>query len=188
MSTEAKRLSTPLSDDDVETLRSGDLVLITGTLYTARDAAHARLVALLKEGKELPFDPRGQIIYFVGPTPAPPGRPIGSAGPTTSGRMDAYSPAMIEAGMKGMVGKGKRGKEVLDAMKLHKAVYFGATGGAGALIARTIKAAEIVAYEDLGPEAIRKLTVVDFPAVVVNDCHGGDLYEEGRKKYARPLE
>lgn len=188
MSTEPKRLSTPLSNADVEALRSGDLVLITGTLYTARDAAHARLVALLGEGKALPFDPRGQIIYFVGPTPAPPGRPIGSAGPTTSGRMDAYSPAMIAAGVKGMVGKGKRGKEVLDAMKEHKAVYFGATGGAGALIARTIKAAEIVAYEDLGPEAIRKLTVVDFPAVVVNDCHGGDLYEEGRRKYARPLE
>lgn len=183
---EPKRLTTPLTDADVEALKSGDLVLITGNLYTARDAAHARLVALLDEGKPLPFDPKGQIIYFVGPTPAPPGRPIGSAGPTTSGRMDAYSPKMIRAGMKGMIGKGKRGKEVTDEMKKEKAVYFGATGGAGALIARTIKAAEIVAYEDLGPEAIRKLTVVDFPAVVVNDCHGGDLYEEGRKKYARP--
>lgn len=179
------RLTTPLTDEDVEKLKAGDLVLITGTVYTARDAAHARLVALLDEGKELPFDPKGQVVYFVGPTPAPPGKPIGSAGPTTSGRMDLYSPRMLSVGMKGMIGKGKRSQEVLDAMKTYKGVYFGATGGAGALIARTIKAAEIVAYEDLGPEAIRKLTVEDFPAVVVNDCHGGDLYEDGRKKYAR---
>lgn len=182
---EPKRLTTPLTDADVEELKSGDLVLITGTVYTARDAAHARLVALLKEGKELPFDVKGAVIYFVGPTPAPPGKPIGSAGPTTSGRMDAYSPTLLAVGLKGMIGKGKRSDEVKEALRKHKAVYFGATGGAGALLARTIKAAEIVAYEDLGPEAIRRLTVEDFPAVVVNDCHGGDLYEEGRKKYAR---
>lgn len=182
---EPKRLTTPLTDADVEGLKSGDLVLISGTVYTARDAAHARLVALLKERKELPFDVKGAVIYFVGPTPAPPGKPIGSAGPTTSGRMDAYSPTLLSVGLKGMIGKGKRSDEVKEALRKHKAVYFGATGGAGALLARTIKAAEIVAYEDLGPEAIRRLTVVDFPAVVVNDCHGGDLYEEGRKKYAR---
>lgn len=182
---EPKRLKTPLSDTDVESLKAGDLVLITGEVYTARDAAHARLVDLVKEGKDLPFDIKGQTIYFVGPTPAPPGKPIGSAGPTTSYRMDTYSPTLIGLGLKGMIGKGKRSPEVLAAMKKHKAVYFGATGGAGALIARTIKAAEIIAYEDLGPEAIRKLTVEDFPAVVINDCHGGDLYEEGRKKYAR---
>jgi len=181
------RLTPPLTDAQAEKLKSGDIVLITGTLYTARDAAHARLTALIKEGKELPFDPAGQIIYFVGPTPPPPGKPIGSAGPTTSGRMDAYSPMLLARGLKGMIGKGKRSPEVLEAIRKHKAVYFGATGGAGALIARTIKAAEIVAYEDLGPEAIRKLTVEDFPAVVINDCHGGDLYEEGRKKFARPL-
>lgn len=182
---ETIHLKTPLTDADVENLKSGDLVLITGEIYTARDAAHARLVDLIKEGKPLPFDPTGQIIYFVGPTPAPPGKPIGSAGPTTSYRMDSYSPILIAQGLKGMIGKGKRGPEVLEAMKKHKAVYFGATGGAGALIARTIKAAEIIAYEDLGPEAIRKLTVEDFPAVVINDCHGGDLYEEGKKLYRR---
>ncbi len=182
---EPVRLTTPLTDADVEKLKAGDLVHITGVVYTARDAAHARLVELIKDGKELPFDPRGQIIYFVGPTPAPPGKPIGSAGPTTSYRMDSYSPALIAIGLKGMIGKGRRSKEVVNAMMEHKAVYFGATGGAGALIARTIKSAEVVAYDDLGPEAIRRLTVEDFPAVVINDCHGGDLYEEGRKKYAR---
>ncbi len=185
MSTPIK-LTTPLTDADVEKLKIGDLVLISGVIYTARDAAHARLVELVKEGKELPFDPKGQVIYFVGPTPPPPGKPIGSAGPTTSYRMDPYSPTMVAEGVKGMIGKGKRSDEVKEALKKHKAVYFGATGGAGALIARTIKTAEVVAYEDLGPEAVRKLTVEDFPAVVVNDCHGGDLYEEGKKKYARP--
>jgi fumarate hydratase subunit beta len=178
------RLTTPITDEDVEKLKIGDRVLISGTIYTARDAAHARLVALLDEGKALPFDPKGQIIYFVGPTPPPPGRVIGSAGPTTSYRMDSYSPRLIAEGLKGMIGKGKRDDEVIAAMKKHKAVYFGATGGAGALIARRIKGAEVIAYEDLGPEAIRKLTVSDFPAVVVNDSRGGDLYKEGRRKFA----
>ncbi len=179
------RLRAPLSDADVLGLKAGDQVLISGDLYTARDAAHARLAELLRQGKPLPFDLKGQIVYFVGPTPAPPGRPIGSAGPTTSYRMDPYSPLLIEHGLKGMVGKGKRAVEVTDALKRHKAVYLAAVGGAGALIAQRIRAAEIVAYEDLGPEAIRRLTVEDFPAVVVNDCHGGDEYADGRKKYQR---
>jgi fumarate hydratase subunit beta len=178
------RVTTPLTDSVVENLRSGDRVLLSGVIFTARDAAHARLVELVKEGKSLPFDPRGQVIYFVGPTPAPPGKPIGSAGPTTSYRMDPYSPTLIGLGLKGMIGKGKRSPEVLDALKTHKAVYFGATGGAGALISRCIESSEVIAYEDLGPEAIRRLVVRDFPLVVVNDCHGGDLYVEGRKRFA----
>jgi fumarate hydratase subunit beta len=185
---EPVRLTTPLSDADVENLTAGDLVLITGTVYTARDAAHARLVELIEKGGQLPFDPAGQVIYFVGPTPAPPGKPIGSAGPTTSYRMDPYSPTMIEQGLKGMIGKGKRSDEVKAAMQKHKAVYFGATGGAGALISGTIKSAQVIAYDDLGPEAIRKLEVENFPAVVVNDCKGGDLYAQGRERYARPEE
>lgn len=179
------RLRAPLTDADVKGLRAGDQVLLSGDLYTARDAAHARLADLIRQGQPLPFDLRGQIVYFVGPTPAPPGRPIGSAGPTTSYRMDPYSPLLIEHGLKGMVGKGKRSAEVTEALKKHKAVYLAAVGGAGALIAQRIRAAEIVAYEDLGPEAIRRLTVEDFPAVVVNDCHGGDVYAEGRKKYQK---
>lgn len=179
------RLTTPLSDSDIEQLAAGDQVLLTGTVYTARDAAHARLVDLVREGKPLPFDPQGQVIYFVGPTPPPPGRPIGSAGPTTSYRMDPYSPVLIARGLKGMIGKGKRAAEVVEAMKEHKAVYFGATGGAAALIARRITSAEVVAYEDLGPEAVRRLTVEDFPATVIIDCRGNDAYVEGRKKYQR---
>ncbi|MDW7710931.1 MAG: Fe-S-containing hydro-lyase [Deferrisomatales bacterium] len=179
------RLTTPLTDADVEALSAGDPVLLSGAVYTARDAAHARLVELVRDGKPLPFDVRGQVIYFVGPTPAPPGRPIGSAGPTTSYRMDPYSPVLIGLGLKGMIGKGKRAAEVVEAMKRHKAVYFGATGGAAALIAKRIVTSEIVAYEDLGPEAIRRLEVVDFPATVIIDCRGGDLYAEGRKQYAK---
>ncbi len=178
------RLSAPLTDADVERLRAGDRVLISGTVYTARDAAHARLVELLKRGEPLPFDLEGQIIYFVGPTPAPPGRPIGSAGPTTAYRMDPYSPILIEHGLKAMIGKGKRSPEVREALRRHKAVYLGAVGGAGALLSQRIVSAEVVAYEDLGPEAVRRLVVKDFPAVVVNDAHGGDLYEEGRARYA----
>lgn len=164
-------------------LSIGDMVSLSGKLYTARDAAHARLLALLAEGKELPFDLSGQIIYFTGPTPAPPGRPIGSAGPTTSYRMDSMSPALIERGLRGMIGKGKRSPEVVAAMKAHKAVYFATTGGAGALISEKIKASRIVAFEDLGPEAVRELVVENFPVVVVNDCAGRDLYDEGRLKY-----
>ncbi len=183
--TEPKRLTPPLTDADVEGLRAGDKVLITGVLYTARDAAHKRLVALLDEGKELPFEVKGQIIYYVGPTPPKPGAVIGSAGPTTSGRMDAFAPRLIELGLKGSIGKGGRGPEVIEAMKKHKAVYMAAVGGAAALIARSIKKAEIIAYEDLGPEAIRRVEVEDFPAIVVNDAFGGDLFAEGVAKYRR---
>ncbi|MDP2688543.1 MAG: Fe-S-containing hydro-lyase [Deltaproteobacteria bacterium] len=183
--TEPIRITPPLADAAVEKLRAGDKVLITGVLYTARDAAHKRLVELLDRGEALPFDLKGQIIYYVGPTPAKPGAVIGSAGPTTSGRMDAYAPRLIELGLKGMVGKGARSPEVIESMKKHKAVYMAAVGGAAALIARSIKKAEIIAYEDLGPEAIRRLTVVDFPAIVVNDIYGGDLFVQGVEKFRR---
>jgi len=176
-------LTTPISDETIETLKSGDIVYLSGTIYTARDAAHKRLVDLLDEGKELPFDVNGAVIYFVGPTPPKPGDPIGSAGPTTSYRMDSYSPRLIAEGLKGMIGKGKRNKEVTDACQKHKAVYFGATGGAGALLGKQIKSAEVIAYEELGPEAVRKLEVVDFPITVVNDSYGNDLYKTGREQY-----
>ncbi len=179
------RLKTPLTNADVEKLKAGDKVLITGVIYTGRDAAHKRLFDLLKEGKPLPVDLKGQIIYYVGPAPAKPGHAIGSAGPTTSGRMDAYSPKLMEIGLKGMIGKGLRKKEVIEAMKKYKAVYLAATGGAAALIAKAVKKAEIVAYEDLGPEAINRLEVVDFPAIVVNDTKGNDLYQQGMAQYAR---
>jgi fumarate hydratase subunit beta len=179
------KLTMPLTDEDVEKLRIGDIVYLSGVMYTARDAAHKRLVDLIKEGKELPFDLKGSVIYFVGPTPPKPGEPIGSAGPTTSYRMDSYSPILIANGQKGMIGKGKRNQDVKDACIKHKAVYFGATGGAGALIAQRIKKAEVIAYPELGPEAIRRIEVEDFPVTVVNDCHGGDLYEEGRKKWEK---
>ncbi len=182
---ETIRLKTPLADADVEKLKIGDKVLLSGVILTGRDAAHKRLFDLLVAGKPLPIDIKGQVIYYVGPAPAKPGQPIGSAGPTTSGRMDAYSPKLMEMGLKGMIGKGMRKKEVIEAMKKYKAVYFAATGGAGALLAKAIKKAEIVAYEDLGPEAISRLEVVDFPVTVVNDTKGNDLYDEGMKKYAR---
>lgn len=178
-------LTPPIDDEVIVSLKAGDKVLITGIIYTARDAAHKRIVELIDGGEPPPFDLKGAVIYYVGPTPAPPGKPIGAAGPTTSGRMDAYAPKLIEAGLKVMIGKGGRGPEVVEYMKKHKAVYLGATGGAGALISLKIKSSEIVAYDDLGPEAVRKLEVVEFPAIVVNDAHGGDLYEEGRKRYQR---
>ncbi len=183
MATEQKRLTTPFSDKEVMDLRIGDIVLLSGTVYTARDAAHKKLVELLEKGEKLPIDPTGQIIYYVGPSPAKPGKPIGSAGPTTSGRMNPYAPKLIAAGLKGMIGKGEMGLEVVEAMKKYKAVYFTATGGAAALIAQRITASEVVAYEDLGAEAIRKLTVKDFPINVAQDCYGGNLYIEGVKKY-----
>jgi fumarate hydratase subunit beta len=179
-------LTPPLTDGDIEKLKSGDRVFITGDIYTGRDAAHKRLVDLLDAGKDLPFDIRGQIIYFVGPTPAPPGRAVGSAGPTTSYRMDAYSPRLIAQGLKGMIGKGARSAEVIEAMKKYKCIYFAAIGGAGALIAQCIKKAEIVAYEDLGPEAVRLMRVEKLPLFVVNDMYGNDLYQVGVKQYARP--
>ncbi len=178
-------LSTPLSDQDVEKLRMGDRVLFDGVVYTARDAAHRRLVDLIKEGKELPFDLSGQVIYYVGPSPARPGHVIGSAGPTSSYRMDPSSPYLIAKGLKGMVGKGPRSQGVVDAMMKYKCVYFATVGGAGALLAKAIKKSEVIAYEDLGPEAIRRLEVEDFPAIVAQDVYGGNLYVEGVKRYAR---
>ena len=178
-------INTPLKDDVLEKLKIGDKVLISGIIYSARDAAHKRLVELLSNGKEPPFDLRGQIIYYVGPTPPKPGMVIGSAGPTTSYRMDPYTPALLARGLKGMVGKGFRGKEVIEAIKKYKAVYFAATGGAGAFISKTIKKVKIVAYEDLGTEAIRRMEVKDFPAIVVNDIYGNDLYDQAKKKYRK---
>ena len=180
---EAKRISTPLSVEVVNSLRSGDRVLISGWVYTARDAAHKRMDDLIKRGLDLPFDIGGQVIYYVGPSPAKPGRIIGSAGPTTASRMDTYAPALIAMGLKGMIGKGGRSSEVIQAMIQHKAVYFGAVGGAAALLARSIKEVEMIAYEDLRPEAIRRLKLADFPAIVINDVEGNDLYLEGVRAY-----
>ena len=182
-----KKIHTPLTRDAVRDLKAGDSCLITGVIYTARDAAHKRLCELLDKGQPLPVDMENAVIYFVGPTPAKPGQAIGSAGPTTSYRMDAYSPALIAAGQTGMIGKGKRGPEVIAAMKEHGAVYFGAIGGCGALLSKCIKKAEIVAYEDLGAEAIRRLEVEDFPVVVIIDAEGNNLYESGRKEYLDTL-
>ncbi len=176
-------ITAPMSDETVAKLKAGDQVLITGVVYTARDTAHKRLVDSMDKGEALPFDMKGQVIYYVGPSPAKPGQVIGSAGPTTSYRMDLYSERLMEIGMKGMIGKGMRDKKVVDAMKKHKCVYFAAIGGAAALIARSIKAAEVIAYDDLGPEAIRRLEVVNFKAVVINDIYGNDLYEIGKAKY-----
>jgi fumarate hydratase subunit beta len=174
-----------LDHETVRSLKAGDQVLISGVMYSARDAAHKRLAELLEKGEPLPVDLTGQVVYYVGPSPAKPGSVIGSAGPTTSGRMDAYTPALLEQGLKGMVGKGLRTPAVKEAMKKHGGVYFAAVGGAAALIARTIKASRVIAYEELGPEAIRELVVEDFPAIVVNDAHGNDLYDEGTKAYRR---
>jgi fumarate hydratase subunit beta len=181
-------LKPPLNDDDVMQLEIGDKVLVTGVIYTARDAAHKRLMDLLAAGKELPVDFKGQILYYVGPSPAKPGRVIGAAGPTTSYRMDSYTPTMLQLGLKAMIGKGKRAPEVISAMQQYKAVYLGATGGAGALISQCIKKAEVVAFPELGPEAVHRLEVENLPAIVINDCQGGDLYELGIKKYRRTAE
>ncbi len=176
-------IKTPLTRDMARELKAGDIVKITGYIYTARDAAHKRMTEAAEKGEKLPFDPENQIIYYVGPTPAKPGEVIGSAGPTTSGRMDAYAPEMMELGLTGMIGKGKRNDEVKEAMKKYGAVYFAATGGAAALISSHIKEAELIAYEDLGTEAVRRLYVEDFPAVVVIDSFGNDLYETEKLKY-----
>lgn len=179
-------ITAPLSHEQARTLRAGDSCLISGVIYTARDAAHKRLCQLIQEGKELPIDLKDSVIYFVGPTPAKPGQVIGSAGPTTSYRMDAYSPDLIALGQTGMIGKGKRGEEVIAAMKEHGAVYFGAIGGCGALLSKCIRSCEVVAYPDLGAEAIHKLEVKDFPVMVIVDCFGNNLYEIGRKAYIKP--
>ena len=176
-------IKSPLTREAAKELRAGDSCLISGVIYTARDAAHKRLCELVWAGKEMPIDVKDAIIYFVGPTPAKPGQAIGSAGPTTSYRMDAYSPKLIALGQTGMIGKGKRSPEVVDAMKEHGAVYFGAIGGCGALLGECIKKAEVVAYPDLGAEAIHRLEVEDFPVIVVIDSEGNNLYEQGRKNY-----
>lgn len=182
---DVKRIRSPLDAADIESLRSGEQVAITGVVYTARDAAHRRLAEALARGEKLPFDLRGQTIYYMGPSPAPPGKVIGAAGPTTSGRMDVFTPRLLEAGLKAMIGKGSRSAAVREAINQHRAVYFAALGGAGALISKTIKKADKVAYDELGPEAIRRLEVVDLPAIVVNDIYGGDLYEAGKAAYRR---
>ena len=178
------KLLTPLSSKGIEKLKVGDKVWLNGIIYTARDAAHKRLVETLKRGEKLPFNPEGQVIYYVGPAPARPGRVIGSAGPTTSSRMDPYAIHLMEVGVKGMIGKGSRGQEVKEAMIKYKAVYFAAVGGVAALLSQYIKKAEVIAYEDLGAEAIRRLEVEDFPLLVVNDTKGGDLYQEGTRRYS----
>ncbi len=177
----------PMSREDARKLKAGDSVLLSGVIYTARDAAHKRLCELAAQGKELPLDVKDAVIYFVGPTPAKPGEVIGSAGPTTAYRMDAYSPTMIQLGLTGMIGKGKRNEAVVNAMKEFGAVYFGAIGGCGALLSRCIKKAEVIAYEDLGAEAIRRLEVENFPVVVIIDSEGNNLYETGRADYLKSL-
>lgn len=178
-----RTITLPLSDDVLEILHTGDELLLTGLMYVGRDAAHKRMIETLEAGEPLPVDLKGQVIYFMGPTPARPGKAVGSAGPTSSYRMDSYSPRLMVEGLKGMIGKGMRSGEVKEAMKRYKAVYLGAIGGAGALISGCIKKIEVVAYEDLGTEALRRIEVQDFPVTVVNDIYGGDLYQEGRSRY-----
>jgi fumarate hydratase subunit beta len=179
----ARRVSLPLSEKTIEELKAGDSVLLSGVMYVARDAAHRRMVEALDEGRPLPFDIKGQTIYYMGPTPAKPGRVIGSAGPTTSGRMDIYSVRLITEGLKGMVGKGQRSSAVKEAIKKYKAIYFAAIGGIGALLSRSIKKSEVIAYDELEVEAVRRLEVENFPAIVVNDIYGGDLYQDGKARY-----
>jgi len=179
----AKKIKLPLTDEILKDLKAGDNVLLNGVIYVGRDAAHKRLVEALDQNKPLPFDIKGQTIYYMGPSPAKPGQAIGSAGPTTSGRMDSYSPRLMAEGLKGMIGKGMRSQDVKDAIKKYKSVYFAAIGGAGALISKTIKKSEVIAYEELGAEAVRRLEVENFPVTVINDIYGGDLYQEGKAKY-----
>ena len=178
-----KIINLPLTEQIISELKTGDNVLLNGVIYTARDAAHKRMIESLDRGQPLPFELKGQTIYYMGPTPAMPGNVIGSAGPTSSYRMDVYSPRLMAAGLKGMIGKGQRTPMVLDAIKKHKAVYFAAIGGTGALLSKTIKKADVIAYEELGAEAVRKLEVENFPVTVINDIYGGDLYQQGRTKY-----
>jgi fumarate hydratase subunit beta len=180
-----KKVTLPLTEKAIESIKAGNSLLLSGVLYVARDAAHKRMVEALDRGEPLPFDIKGQTLYYMGPSPAPPGRVIGSAGPTTSARMDIYTPRLLAAGLKGMIGKGVRSPEVKNALKKHQAVYLAAVGGTGALISKTIIKSEVVAYPDLGPEAVLKLEVKDFPATVINDTHGGDLYVEGKAEYRK---
>lgn len=182
-----RKIQLPLTEELAKTLHAGDTVYLTGEIYTSRDAGHKRMCQALERGEQLPFDPKDATLYYVGPTPAKPGQVIGSAGPTTSGRMDAYAPTMISAGARGMIGKGARLPEVVEAMKKHSGVYFGAIGGAGALLSKCIKSSELIAYEDLGAEALRKLYVEDMPLVVIIDSEGKNLYEEGRKAYLNSI-
>ena len=177
------RITTPLTEEQSRKLRAGDSVLITGTIISARDAAHKAMTEALARGEKLPVDWTNQIVYYLGPTPAKPGDPIGSCGPTTSGRMDAYTPTMLDQGIKGMIGKGSRSKEVVDSMKKNGVTYFAAVGGAAALIAKSVKKYEVLAYPELGPEALARLTVEDFPAIVVIDCEGNNLYDVNQEKY-----
>ena len=179
-----KNIKLPLTEKAIADLKAGDNVLLSGVLYVARDAAHRRMIEMLDRGEPLPFDINGQTLYYMGPSPAPPGKVIGAAGPTTSKRMDAYTPRLLAAGCKGMIGKGVRSLEVKEAIKRYKAVYFAAVGGAGALISKTIIKADVVAYPELGPEAVLRLEVKDFPVTVINDIYGNDLYIEGKKKYS----
>ncbi len=181
----AKKITLPLTKETIKSLKSGDNLLLSGVLYVARDAAHRRMVEALDKGEPLPFDIKDQTLYYMGPSPAPPGRVIGSAGPTTSARMDAYTPCLLTAGIKGLIGKGVRSREVKEALKKYQAVYLAAVGGAGALVSKTIVKSEVVAYPDLGPEAVLKLEVKNFPATVINDIYGSDLYVEGKKKYQK---
>ena len=185
MNDRVRKINTPLDNKIVRELKVGDRLLLSGVIYTGRDAAHKKMVQALEKGERLPFELKDQIIYFVGPTPAPPGRVIGSAGPTTSGRMDAYSPVLLAQGLKGMIGKGLRSEAVIEAMKEYNAVYLGAMGGAGALLADTVKKAEVIAYPELGPEAVHKLVVEDFPVIVLIDSQGSNLYEIGKAAYKR---
>lgn len=178
-------IETPLTDAVIETLKTGDQVLLSGTIYTGRDAAHLRFAEAVKKGEPLPFDPKGQTIYYVGPTPKKPGYPIGSAGPTTATRMDVHTPLLLERGLKGMIGKGRRSPEVKDAIQRHKAIYFGAIEGTAALLCKCIEEAEVIAYEDLGAEAVFRLKIKNFPATVVNDIFGGDLYDDAQKHYRK---
>jgi fumarate hydratase subunit beta len=179
------KIRLPLAEKTIAGLKAGDNLLLSGVLYVARDGAHRRMIESLDKGESLPFDVKDQIIYYMGPSPAPPGRAIGSAGPTTSARMDACTPRLLAAGLKGMIGKGLRSREVREALKKYKAVYLAAIGGAGALISKTIVKSEVVAYPDLGPEAVLRIEVKDFPAIVINDIYGGDLYIEGKKRYKK---
>lgn len=178
-----KKVDTPLTDEVINELRAGDRVLLSGIIYTGRDAAHKRLAELINKGEELPMDIKNQTIYYVGPCPAKPGQVIGSAGPTTSGRMDAYAPLLMDEGLKGMIGKGLRNQQVVDSIVKNNAVYFAAVGGAGALLAEAIKEAEVIAFSDLGAEAIYKLRIEDFPVTVIIDNQGNDLYKIGKEKY-----